>query len=255
MVVVSNTDSTSGKWTPPYASWVTLQNTVERMADEGAVPARIDRSYLSKLPGSAQSELMAGMKALGLIDDEFKPQPALEDLVAASEDDRKKSMREIIERLYAAALALGPFATQAQLEGVFRTYGVSGSTLRKAVRFFLNASKFADVPLSPHFRAPRLEASERKPRTPKGGRQDNGDDTLDDPPPPVPLAGAIKHPFIQGLVKELPEPGAVFPEDTQEAWFATARGIFKLIYKTDAPDDLEPRVTRLAPEPGGGESG
>lgn len=247
---MSNTDSANGKWTPPYASWTTLQNTIERMAEEGAVPARIDRSYLSKLPGSAQSELMAGMKALGLIDDAFKPQQTLEDLVAGTEDDRKQTMRAIVERLYAAALALGPFATQAQLEGVFRTYGVSGSTLRKAVRFFLNASKFADVPLSPHFRAPRLETNERKPRTPKGGRQENGDDKPDEPLAPPPLAGAIKHPFIQGLVKELPEPGAVFPEDTQEAWFATARGIFKLIYKTG--DDPEPVVGRLKFDPGAG---
>jgi hypothetical protein len=238
---------TQGTWTAPYAVWKTLQNTIEKMAKDGSIPGRIDRSYLSNLPGSAQSELQTAMKSLGLVDDQFHPTELLERLVQ-NEADRPAIVREIIEARYAPALALGQSATQAQLEEAFRTQlNVSGSTLRKAVRFFLNAAQYAEIGLSPHFKAPSAttpgERRPRKPRTPSGGG------TTPDPPP-TPPAQPTMHPFIQGLVGTLPDPGAAFPSDKQEAWFDTARGIFRLIYETDDP---EPRV-RFAPNPNGGDS-
>jgi hypothetical protein len=60
------------------------------------------------------------------------------------------------------------------------------------------------------------------------------------------------HPFIQGLVGALPEPGAAFPIEKQEAWFDTARGIFRLIYETGADSSEARRPTSTSVE--GGES-
>jgi hypothetical protein len=47
------------------------------------------------------------------------------------------------------------------------------------------------------------------------------------------------HPFVQGLLKELPKAGDVWPEDQRKLWLDTAASIFKMIYK-DSPDKLPP---------------
>jgi hypothetical protein len=47
------------------------------------------------------------------------------------------------------------------------------------------------------------------------------------------------HPFVQGLLKELPNAGDVWPEDQRKLWLDTAASIFKMIYK-DGPNKLPP---------------
>jgi hypothetical protein len=39
------------------------------------------------------------------------------------------------------------------------------------------------------------------------------------------------HPFVQGLLKELPKAGEVWPEAQRKLWLDTAASIFKMIYK------------------------
>jgi hypothetical protein len=41
------------------------------------------------------------------------------------------------------------------------------------------------------------------------------------------------HPFVQGLLKELPPAGSVWAEDQRKLWLDTASSIFKMIYKDD----------------------
>jgi hypothetical protein len=43
------------------------------------------------------------------------------------------------------------------------------------------------------------------------------------------------HPFVQGLLRELPKAGAIWPEEQRKLWLDTAASIFKMIYK-DRPD-------------------
>lgn len=43
------------------------------------------------------------------------------------------------------------------------------------------------------------------------------------------------HPFIQGLLKELPASGTVWPEPERKLWLDTAASIFKMIYKDQVP--------------------
>jgi hypothetical protein len=68
-------------------------------------------------------------------------------------------------------------------------------------------------------------------------RSDGGDD----------LSDVVKHPFILGLLRELPEPGkGEFPAEDRETWLHAAKISFDLIYgrvKTDArtDDSLNPR--------------
>ena len=47
------------------------------------------------------------------------------------------------------------------------------------------------------------------------------------------------HPFFQGLLDTLPEPGTDWPKAGREQWLETARNIFALIYH-DATDAVTP---------------
>lgn len=47
--------------------------------------------------------------------------------------------------------------------------------------------------------------------------------------------GGDQHPFIQGLIKELPEPKSEWAIDARKKWLQAASNIFDLIYET--PDD------------------
>jgi len=232
---------------PPYVSFVTLKNTIEKMAREGGVPSQVDRSYLSNLPGSTQAQLIAAMKWLGLIDGQMKPTDILDGLVAQDERDRKDVFQAILGERYPAATSLPPLATQQQLENVFREMGLSGSTMRKGVAFFLAAAKFSDLAVSPHFKTPRVtptngERKQRKTAAKTGGV--NARATVGGNAEAQQIRSNL-HPLIQGLIQELPPPNAAFPKSKQEDWLELARVTFRLIYKADeapAPtfaDDLE----------------
>jgi hypothetical protein len=218
-----------GTFSPPYVSWTTFLNTIERMTKEGGIPAQIDRSYLSNLPGSSQTPLMAAMKSLGLINEEAKPTADLETLVDEPEG-RKDLMETIIKIHYPGPLKLGPFATQMQLEDEFRKYGVSGSTLRKAVGFFLSAAKYADIPLSPHFKLPRAQPGETRPRKARPPAGNGGNEEKPLTPPDTAMAKA--HPLVRGLFEELPRPGDEFTAQQQADWLELAKVAFRVIYKT-----------------------
>ena len=49
---------------------------------------------------------------------------------------------------------------------------------------------------------------------------------------PVPDFGDL-HPFVQGLLKTLPEPETEWPSSARVKWLQTAANIFDLIYKGD----------------------
>lgn len=237
-------------FTPPYVSWLTLTNLVDRIAKEGGLPSQIDRSYLSNLPGSTQTPLLAALKALRLVDDDLRPMQDLETWVNEP-DDRQGLVQAMLEIYYPGPLGLPKFATQQQLENEFRKFGISGSTMRKAISFFLSAAKFAEIPLSPHFKVPRsapssdgAPAKPKKQRSPKDSSQQNVGGAQNTPPPP-PLPAAMKHELIAGLIRELPAPGTAFPEDKQEAWFAIAKATFRLIYNT--PNVADGSDVRLHP--------
>jgi hypothetical protein len=168
--------------------------------------------------------------------------------IVENPDQRKSLLAGIIREKYNSQLGLGSRATTAQLEASFRELGASGSTVRKAIAFFLAAARYADVPISPYFKTPKPPAGEKKPaRSKTVDKADATKEQIDKTPDPSTQVLKGLSPFIQGLVQSLPEPGAVFPTEKQDAWFDTARGIFKLIYKTDAEDTRRP----VSPNTGG----
>src|SRR5207302_7721196 len=90
--------------------------------------------------------------------------------MARDEEALISGVRDLLRQFYARQLELADQqATAAQLAESFSEYGYTGSTLRKAITFFLNMARYSDVPLSHHFRAPaqRSGAAMRPRRAPQ----------------------------------------------------------------------------------------
>jgi Family of unknown function (DUF5343) len=231
--IETNESPGTNGFSPVYAGFRQVENLIERMAEEGGVPARVDRSYLSNLPGSSQTILIASLKSLGLVDQQARPSKTLLDLVERPED-RALILNGVLREKYGRVLELDPNATQQQLEEAFREYGVTGSTMRKAIAFFLAAARFADVPLSPHFRTPKPTAGTRprKQRERKGGHADEADNRAEtgDESKRKRTTESNLPTLVQGLVEKLPPEGAQWDKDAASQWLALARLTFEYVY-------------------------
>jgi hypothetical protein len=166
------------KW--PYTSFKTLLNWIQRLAESGAVPPRIDRSIL---PGSEgqKTQVFAALRFLGLVAENGDVTPLLTQLVN-NEKERPKIFRGLLAKHYPEATHLGSIhATAKQLEETFE--GTTGDTTRKAVAFYLHAAKFAQHPISKNFKVPTGFRRVSRPRAANG--TDNTDMTK--PPATIPM--------------------------------------------------------------------
>ena len=140
------------KHLPPYVSYRTFRNFIDRLQQR--LPARINRSYWGDvLSGSSGTQLMAGLRFLGLIDANGKPLERLKTLVAARGEQRTALMREMASDAFEFALN-GQIdlesATYSQLQEVFHsTFQVTEDVSRKCVKFFIALTGDAGVPISP----------------------------------------------------------------------------------------------------------
>jgi hypothetical protein len=133
---------------PPYVSFNTFRSLREWLGAEG-VPLRFDRSFWQgKFSGSNGTQLVAALRFLGLLDGD-EPQPGMEHMVEAGPDEWRGMLAGMLVDSYAAVpFDELPRATPAMVRGWFRAYPIDGHTLRKAISFFVNASKEAELPMS-----------------------------------------------------------------------------------------------------------
>lgn len=143
---MENANSTSPS--VPYTSFVSFTNLLDWLKDVG-VPAQLDRSFWgAKYSGSAGSQLMIALRHLNLLEEET-PLPRLEEIANAEEDDRKTMLAGILKETYPDVFSIDlQRATPRMLEDAFGEIGGGSPTRRKAISFFINACKFADIPLS-----------------------------------------------------------------------------------------------------------
>jgi len=236
-------EQTAGTFVPPYIAFAQLLNVLDRMKNEG-VPARVDRSYLGSWSGAAQGQFLKAARSLELLDEHGRPTETLKTLVG--EPDRRPTIiGNLLHAKYPEAVGLGVDATQAQLDEVFRNYdGISGSTTRKAITFYLHAAKFAQIATSPFFKAGRASSGGGRSGTTAGRRaarakpeSQNGSGQT----PPSPAMVPTLHPAILTLTESLPEFEEAgvkpeFPSADREAWFAYAKATFNLIYSLPEGD-------------------
>jgi hypothetical protein len=114
-----------------------------------------------------------------------------------------------------------PAAIERQMEGL----GVSPRQKERARQTFMKSANFAGFldPSSGRFIKPGNVSAKADPAPQKEKGGAGGEE-----PPSL-------HPFVQGLLRELPKAGDVWPETKRKLWLDTAGSIFKMIYKDD-PD-------------------
>lgn len=142
----------------PYMPFKTLLNLLDRFREEGGPPAVLDKSYFGGTSGSVVAQNRSGLRYFDLIDDDYVPTDTLTLLVDATEDERKSYLKGLIEAKYTDALALSPNATQGQLDKVFQERGLTGATVAKAVSFYLSATEYVGINVSPHFKKRRVSS-------------------------------------------------------------------------------------------------
>lgn len=133
-----------------YVGWSTFKNAIDTLTE--AMPNRIDRTVFPGLAGGVQGQLLTGLKFLGLVGEDGKPTQALLALAVRDEAERKKQVEKILRSSYAELFALDlTKTTPGELrERMGESYGVSGGTLDRALRFFISAAENAAIPLSAH---------------------------------------------------------------------------------------------------------
>ena len=140
---------------PPYGVFATFKNSLQQLSD--GMPNQIDRTVFPGTSWTAQSQLLAGLRALGLIDDEGRPTQRLRELAVPDEATRKRELERLVRKHYARIFELDLLkTTPAELDQrMTDVYEISGDTRRKAVRFLLNALDYLGIEVSPLFGKPR----------------------------------------------------------------------------------------------------
>ena len=166
-------DTTPDRFKPPYMSFQTFWGYVDELGRK-PLPPVIDRSMFASKSGTDQANLLAALKAFGLIADDLTVEPRLDELVSGDEDVRRKVLARLIEEHYPDALQVSANdGTEKMLHDSFREVFDLGSadTRRKAVSFFLHAARTAGLPLSPHFPNTRTTTAASRPRRPNTKRK------------------------------------------------------------------------------------
>lgn len=163
-------DAAGGRDRPaiPYLSFETFKNFVDSRAGR-PLPPRVDRSLMMGMAGGTQTHLLAALSTFGLIGEHRQVTPRLVEAAHLSDAQRPAFFATLLHEVYPHQIVLADtHATADQLAESFRELtGYQGSTLRKAITFFLNMARYADVPLSPYFRAPAQATGSGRPRAPR----------------------------------------------------------------------------------------
>ena len=178
---------------PPYIAFQTLKTLLQNMKADG-VPGRIDKTMLRNFSGAVASQLITALKFLNLTDFNGHPMPPLRSLVDAyGTDVWPERLGGIIRTAFSPIFTLDlETATPGQFNETFsREFDGEGDTMRKAVTFFVNAVREADIPISTYImknKKPRTGAAKKraskpaKNNTPNDGANGGNNGRNDTPP-------------------------------------------------------------------------
>ncbi|TMR37392.1 hypothetical protein [Actinomadura geliboluensis] len=144
----------------PYISYETLTNFIDNKLGGAMIPPRIDRGFLDTYAGSVQAQLLAALRTMRLISAETGEVLAALREAARSPEERRQVIGEWARQFYAPQIELAEAnATAQMLHESFSANGYTGSTLRKAVVFYLAVTEDVGLPKSPFFKPPRQSGS------------------------------------------------------------------------------------------------
>ena len=154
----------------PYLPWRTFLNSLDVFSQ--AVPPKIYRSVWRQ-SGLMQGLIMGAYRFMGLLDADDKPTGIL--VVLVSPETRQAAMSDVLKSSYAAIFTHDLASmTIDTLNEEIEKYNVSGGTKKKAVTFFLQAAKYAGLPLSPFIQVRSTTGTRRR-------RMRNGEEGEEDP--------------------------------------------------------------------------
>lgn len=145
-----------------YVPWGTFRNSIDRLSE--GLPHQVDPSVFPTYAGGTRTQLIAALKFLSLIDeDNGTPTDMLRELVQKNELERKPILKRVLREAYSDLISLNlEKATLDQVSDVMeQSYGVSGTTRTKAVRFFLHGAKEVGIKLSPYLEKAKPSAGSR----------------------------------------------------------------------------------------------
>ncbi len=212
---------------PPYLAYRTFSNYLDSLRTN--IPHRIDRTVLGNMSGVVQSQLLATLRYLSLIQADGTPTARLEALVGCESEKKKEILHEILRASY-------PFmftpdfvlarATPGQVHERFAAEKVQGDTIRKAVSFFLRAAREAGVALSPHLRMPRRVTRQASGRSPYRGGQSKGDSDTETSQESGGSPSA-KDPILTELLAKFPTLDPSWPDEVKTKWFESFQELMR----------------------------
>jgi hypothetical protein len=130
-----------------YLPFRTFMTAIESF--EHGIPKQIDRTIWRSQSGIVQGQIMIALRFLGLVDDTDKPTVALHRFVDGK-NNRPELVRALLHHAYRDLVDRDlTKMTPKMLDEAMEQYSVTGDTKKKAVRFFLQAAKFAEMPMHP----------------------------------------------------------------------------------------------------------
>lgn len=173
-----------------YVPWKTLTNQLERFHSHG-LPNQIDKTLFQSLAGGTRNELVAALKFLGLTDDEGIPTDSFKRLNAMDTAPRNAELKRIVQERYKPLFDLDLMkATPKQVEDKMEEeYGVTGSTHKKAMRFFYSAVRDLQIPVSRFLLSSKRSASTGGTSSPR--RRKNSKKAASGKPPEAPRESVV----------------------------------------------------------------
>jgi hypothetical protein len=142
---------------------------------ERHMPTPIDPSVFPTYSGAIKGQLIGALRFLGLIDEKGIPSAQLKSLVH-DKINRKAQFRKILEGAYKPVISAGLDQISPRVfDELMSAYGMSGETHRKVTSFFIQAAKYAEIPMSPLLQK-KARAGVTKKRKANEGQEDEGDD-------------------------------------------------------------------------------
>lgn len=165
--------------TPAYATYKSFINLINDLRD-GPIPPHIEYSVV-KGSNSGKATMLASLKALDLIDGEKCPSDLFKSLVREKEN-YKKNLQTVLENAYPylfdGTIDLTNTTTE-QVAERFKSAGARGSTVSKAMSFFISAAKEAGIGVSARVKPPQPARSSNSSRRGRNGNntESNSGDT------------------------------------------------------------------------------
>lgn len=226
------TNNSESRTLPPYVSYRTFRNFLERMED--GIPSRIDRSVMGgSMAGATVTQLLTALKALHLIDHNGKPKDSLEQLVAASGGERRSILEGILRNAYPNVFQLDLVrASTQEFREKFREFTAKEDVVNKCQAFFRQAAEDAGVELSPYI-VERTKATGH-PRRRRKPKAESSQMTTS------PLYKSVASRSVEEMIlQKYPDFNPEWSEKVQEVWMEGIMKLYRQLKGEERSENLE----------------